>query len=128
MKEMILNAKEYKLYQEFLNEETEKVLFLGCFDEVAEQAEQLGLPFQVDALGRVTGAKVIESLCIGDYDIKKVEVEEGYVIIALDTGYERWEYSHTSIECQKCNKLLGHAGHFQDLEIKCPRCKEMNFF
>ncbi len=30
------------------------------------------------------------------------------------------------ISCQSCNKKLLKIGHFDNLQVKCPRCKAMN--
>lgn len=30
------------------------------------------------------------------------------------------------IKCRSCGRLLAKIGNFNDLEIKCPRCKALN--
>lgn len=31
------------------------------------------------------------------------------------------------IKCNSCDRLLLKIGHFDNLEIKCPRCKTLNY-
>ncbi|WP_081401338.1 Com family DNA-binding transcriptional regulator [Acinetobacter seifertii] len=33
-----------------------------------------------------------------------------------------------NINCRHCFKLLARIGHFDSLEIKCPRCKTLNIY
>ncbi|MDM1022082.1 Com family DNA-binding transcriptional regulator [Acinetobacter sp. VNK23] len=32
------------------------------------------------------------------------------------------------IKCRCCYKLLAKVGHYDSLEIKCPRCKTLNIY
>lgn len=31
------------------------------------------------------------------------------------------------IKCNSCDRLLLKIGHFDEIEIKCPRCKTLNY-